>query len=118
MYKLFLALLCLETIAAAVLVTYVSYSKLDELESYFNKNEAVQRNKRYWPGKMPYDKMMRLSLIASLLTISKFYIRDGEMTEEEYNAIPRGLKRWVIWPQYLGLQLAVCVGVWYFIKPH
>ncbi|WP_017476909.1 hypothetical protein [Pseudomonas sp. PAMC 26793] len=117
MYKLITSTLVLESVAVASLMTYANYMKLDELERYFIKNEAVQQNKRYWPGKMPYDKMMRMVLISNLLTMPRRYIRDGEITEEEYNSIPRSLKRWATWPGYLGLQLVVCAGLWYFLKP-
>jgi len=117
MDTLITVMLCIEVMVLGGIVTYVNYRKLDELESYFSENEVVQRNKRFWSGKMPYDKMMRMALLGSLFMIPGAYIRDGEMTEEEFNSVPSHLKRWVLWPDYLGIQWLVCAGLWYCLKP-
>jgi hypothetical protein len=114
--KLFILILVLITpFVGLVLTWFVEYKKLDELESYFSENECVQRNKRFWGRNQPVDKTMRLSVIIGFFTLPKVHVRRGDVTEQELDSVPRGLRCWVTWPFYFGAiwLLACCIGfVW------
>ncbi|WP_438665623.1 hypothetical protein [Pseudomonas proteolytica] len=116
---MFNALLLLETFVLLGVMLFVEYTKLDELESYFSKNEVVQRNKRFWSRNRRIDRTMRMSVIACFLFHPTKYIRHGDVTYEELAAIPLTLKRWVVWPSFWGFfWLFRCVAALLWDKFH
>jgi len=95
------------------LLVYVAKTKLDLIEVYF-KDNTVMIGKRRWWGRNSYnDRMTKTLAIGSLLVLSKLYIRQGWLTEQELEPIPVALKRWLIAPYYLGmLFLSICIIIW------
>lgn len=97
------------------LMLFAEYTKLDEVESYFSHNERVRGNKRFWRRKEWIDRQYRMLLIFEFLCDSKRHVRAGVVTEAELASVPLALKRWVVWPYYLGfiwLITTVVGSVW------
>ncbi|MBT1262608.1 hypothetical protein Q1J68_27800 [Pseudomonas pergaminensis] len=93
---------------------FVEYTKLDEVESYFSQNEMVCGNKRFWSRNRWIDRQYRMMLIAEMLSDSKRHLKAGVVTEAELASIPISLKRWVVWPYYLGFMWLIATAVWSF----
>lgn len=112
---IFLILAFLSPFVLLGLDLFVKYKKLDELESYFSENEAVQRNKRFWRRNQLIDKTMRLSVLIGFLTQPNTHMKGGAVTARELASVPLALRRWATWPFYFGAVwlLACCIGlVW------
>ncbi|CRM71053.1 hypothetical protein [Pseudomonas sp. 58 R 3] len=45
-------------------------------------------------------------LIFEFLSDSTRHVKAGVVTEDELASVPLALKRWVVWPYYLGVYLA------------
>lgn len=93
---------------------FVEYTKLDEVERYFSQNEMVCGNKRFWRRNRWIDRQYRMMLIAEMLSDSKRHLKAGVVTEAELASIPLSLKRWVVWPYYLGFMWLIATAVWSF----
>jgi hypothetical protein len=111
-YDFFTVTLLLWMLINLGLLLFVAYRKLDELESYFTENEAVQRTKRFWRRSLPIDKTMRMVVIVELLSMPKRHLKKGEVTEAELTSVPVALKRWAVWPYYGGMVLMVLAIIW------
>lgn len=97
------------------LMLFAEYTKLEEVESYFSHNERVRGNKRFWRRKEWIDRQYRMLLIFEFLSDSKRHVKGGVVTEAELASVPLALKRWVVWPYYLGfiwLITTVVGAVW------
>lgn len=89
------------------LMLFAEYRKLEALESYFTENEKVRRNKRFWGRNQRIDRLHRMLLIIGFLSMPKFHVKAGLVTEAELASVPLALKRWALWPYRLA-------GVWCF----
>ncbi|MFB3303994.1 hypothetical protein [Pseudomonas sp. AMR01] len=94
------------------LMLFAEYTKLDEVESYFSKNEKVLANKRFWGGGQRIDRLFRMLLMVEILWIPKPYLKAGFVTEAELASVPLALKRWVLWPYYFGFIWLIATVVW------
>ena len=94
------------------LMLFAEYTKLDEVESYFSHNERVRGNKRFWRRKEWIDRQYRMLLIFEFLSDSKRHVKAGVVTEAELASVPLALKRWVLWPYYLGFIWLITTVVW------
>lgn len=94
------------------LMLFAEYTKLDEVESYFSHNERVRGNKRFWRRKEWIDRQYRMLLIFEFLSDSKRHVKAGVVTEAELASVPLALKRWVLWPYYLGFTWLITTVVW------
>jgi hypothetical protein len=94
------------------LLFFAEYRKLDELESYFSENEKVRYHKRFWKRNQRIDRMYRLLLMFELLSDSKRFVKAGLVTEAELASVPLALKRWALWPYYLGFIWGIALVVW------
>ncbi|WP_017479151.1 hypothetical protein [Pseudomonas sp. PAMC 26793] len=111
----FVIVLFIEALVMLGADLFVKYKKLDELESYFSENDAIQRNKRFWRKNRLIDKTMRLSVIIGFLMQPQAHIKAGKVTAKELASVPLALRRWATWPFYFGIAwlLACCMGlVW------
>lgn len=95
------------------LVLFAEYTKLDEVENYFCENERVLTNKRFWGGGQWIDRQFRMLLMVEILWAPKRYVKAGLVTEAELVSVPLALKRWVLWPYYLGYIWLAATVVWY-----
>lgn len=95
------------------LVLFAEYTKLDEVENYFSENEKVLTNKRFWGGGQRIDRQFRMLLMVEILWAPKRYVKAGLVTEAELVSVPLALKRWVLWPYYLGYIWLAATVVWY-----
>lgn len=95
------------------LVLFAEYTKLDEVENYFSENEKVLTNKRFWGGGQRIDRQFRMLLMVEILWAPKRYVKAGQVTEAELVSVPLALKRWVLWPYYLGYIWLAATVVWY-----
>ena len=111
-YLAFTILVSAGSLVVLALILFAEYRKLDELESYFTENEAVQRTKRFWRRNLPIDKTMRMVVIVELLSMPKRHLKKGEVTEAELTSVPVALKRWAVWPYYGGMVLMVLAIIW------
>ena len=96
------------------LMIFAEYTKLEEVESYFSQNERVHDNKRFWRRNQWIDRQYRMLLVFEYLSYSKRHVKAGDVTEAELASVPLALKRWVVWPYYLGYIWAVGTAVWTF----
>lgn len=94
------------------LMLFAEYTKLDEVESYFSKNEKVLANKRFWGGGQWIDRQYRMLLMVEILGTPKPYLKAGLVTEAELASVPLALKRWVLWPYYFGYIWLIATVVW------
>ena len=108
----FTILLFTELLVGLGFMFYAEYTKLEALESYFSENEIVCNNKRFWGKNRRIDRFHRMLLINDLLSMPKFHMKRGDVTEVELAAIPLSLKRWALWPYRLGMIWAVGMVVW------
>jgi hypothetical protein len=113
--KLITLLIGVDFLIAIPLVLYADYVKLPELEKYFEGNEIVQLNKVRWPSKLPMHRAFRMGQISNFLSLSRRYIRLGDVTEEEVASVPLSLKRWATWPYYFLYQMFMCMGLHYVL---
>ena len=51
-------------------------------------------------------------LIFEFLSDSKRHVKAGVVTEAELASVPLALKRWVLWPYYLGFTWLITTVVW------
>ncbi|MCF5669186.1 hypothetical protein [Pseudomonas marginalis] len=96
------------------LLIIAKYTKLDEVERYFSQNERVQDNKRFWKRNQWIDRQYRMMLISDFFSDSKRYLEAGIVTEAELASVPLALKRWMVWPYYVGYIWAFGTAVWTF----
>ena len=94
------------------LALFAEYTKLNEVESYFTHNERVRANKRFWRKNHWIDRQYRMLLMFDLLSDSARYVKAGVVTEAELVSVPLALKRWVLWPYYLGLIWVIGTVAW------
>nr|WP_314567488.1 hypothetical protein [uncultured Pseudomonas sp.] len=91
---------------------FAEYTKLDEVERYFSQNERVRDNKCFWSRNRWIDRQYRMMLIFGFLSDSKRHVKAGVVTEAELASVPLALKRWVVWPYYLGFIWLIATVVW------
>lgn len=91
---------------------FAEYKKLDEVESYFGENERVRDNKRFWSRNQWIDRQHRMMLLSEFFSDSKHYLKAGVVTEAELASVPLALKRWMVWPYYIGYVWALETIVW------
>ncbi|WP_426215009.1 hypothetical protein [Pseudomonas sp. DWRC2-2] len=94
------------------LMIFAEYTKLDEVERHFSQNERVRNNKRFWCRNQWIDRQYRMLLILAFFSDSKRYMEAGVVTEAELASVPLALKRWVVWPYYVGYIWALGTVVW------
>ncbi|NWD79276.1 hypothetical protein HX891_02750 [Pseudomonas reactans] len=94
------------------LMIFAEYTKLDEVERHFSQNERVRDNKRFWCRNQWIDRQYRMLLILAFFSDSKRYMEAGVVTEAELASVPLALKRWVVWPYYVGYIWALGTVVW------
>lgn len=94
------------------LMIFAEYTKLDEVESHFSQNERVRDNKRFWCRNQWIDRQYRMLLILAFFSDSKRYMAAGVVTGAELASVPLALKRWVVWPYYVGYIWALGTAVW------
>ncbi|MBV4451494.1 MULTISPECIES: hypothetical protein [Pseudomonas] len=91
---------------------FAEYKKLDEVESYFSENERVRDNKRFWSRNQWIDRQYRMLLLSEFFSDSKHYLKAGVVTEAELASVPLALKRWMVWPYYIGYVWVLETAVW------
>ncbi|WP_426160849.1 hypothetical protein [Pseudomonas sp. DWR1-3-2b2] len=94
------------------LMIFAEYTKLDEVERHFSQNERVRDNKRFWCRNQWIDRQYRMLLILAFFSDSKRYMEAGVVTEAELASVPLALKRWVVWPYYVGYIWAFGTVMW------
>ncbi|OYT78802.1 hypothetical protein [Pseudomonas sp. PGPPP2] len=94
------------------LMLFAEYTKLDKVESYFSQNERVRDNKRFWRRNQWIDRQYRMLLMFEYLSDSARHVKAGVVTEAELASVPLTLRRWVLWPYYLGLIWTIAAVVW------
>lgn len=94
------------------LMIFAEYTKLDEVERHFSQNERVRDNKRFWCRNQWVDRQYRMLLILAFFSDSKRYMEAGVVTEAELASVPLALKRWVVWPYYVGYIWAFGTVMW------
>ncbi|WP_346266442.1 hypothetical protein [Pseudomonas sp. WS 5027] len=78
LYALILIALAVGMYVSLGLTLYGQYKKLDELESYFSENKAVQRNKRFWGRNKRIDRVMRMSILIGFFMQPNHHIKRDE----------------------------------------
>ncbi|WP_426101363.1 hypothetical protein [Pseudomonas sp. PSPC3-3] len=94
------------------LMLFAKRTKLDELESYFSENAEVRKRKQLWGPNLRFGGFHRMGLMIDILLMSKRYVKEGLVTEEELACVPLSLKRWAVWPYCLAMILAISWGYW------
>ncbi|MGY1881469.1 hypothetical protein [Pseudomonas reactans] len=94
------------------LMIFAEYTKLDDVERHFSQNERVRDNKRFWCRNQWVDRQYRMLLILAFFSDSKRYMEAGVVTEAELASVPLALKRWVVWPYYVGYIWAFGTVMW------
>lgn len=112
LYTLILIALALGMFVSLGLLLYAEYKKLDEIESYFSENEAVQSNKRFWGRNKRIDRTMRMSILIGFFMQPKTHMKSNEVSREELESVPLALKRWVTWPFYFSAIYFVALTAW------
>ena len=100
------------SLVVLALILFAEYRKLDELESYFSENKAVQRNKRFWGRNKRIDRTMRMSIFIGFFMQPKTHIKSNEVTREELDSVPLALKRWATWPFYFSVIYFMALTTW------
>ena len=112
LYTLILIALALGMFVSLGLLLYAEYKKLDEIESYFSENKAVQRNKRFWGRNKRIDRVMRMSILIGFFMQPKTHIKRDELTRQELDSVPLALKRWATWPFYFSVIYFAALTAW------
>ena len=94
------------------LMIFAKHTKLDELESYFSENAEVRKRKQLLGPNPRFGGFHRMGLMIDILLMSKRYVKEGFVTEEELACVPLSLKRWAVWPYRLAMILAISWGYW------
>ncbi|WP_439899091.1 hypothetical protein [Pseudomonas veronii] len=113
--SLFLAytiVMIMGTFVVLGLMLFAKRTKLDELESYFSENAEVRKRKQLWGPSPRFGGFHRVGLMIDILLMSKHYVKEGLVTEEELVCVPLSLKRWAVWPYRLAMILAISWGYW------
>ena len=97
------------------LSTYVVNTKLDLVGPYFNNNAMIIGDRRWWGGSSFKDRSMRQGVISMMIMFPKMFIWRGLLTQQEVDAIPLKLKRWIKAPLYFEIPfflaaIAFCIG--------
>ncbi|MBV6753931.1 hypothetical protein KV580_26805 [Pseudomonas chlororaphis] len=87
------------------LSAYITKTKLDLVEAYFDNNEMMIGDRKWWGGKSYKHRSMRLCLIGIVIMFPRVFIWRRLVTQQELDAIPQGLKRWSKAPLYLEIPL-------------
>ena len=82
------------------LFLYVSYFKLNEIESHLQNCPTIISNKKFWSGIGPHSRAQRL-INASIVLRSHREWHEAEKPDmDEVRNFPTNLKRWVFYPFY------------------
>jgi len=94
---------------------YVVSTKLDLVEPYFNNNAMIIGDRRWWGGNSFKDRSMRQGLISMMVMFPRVFIWRGLLTQQELDAIPLKLKRWIKAPLYFEIPFflaAIAFWIW------
>jgi hypothetical protein len=86
-----LALFFLVFIAFVVLI-YLAYRRLDEMEDLLNKCSLITPNQRVW-GNSIRGRMIRLSAVTAAVVLPRWNVKRGAVDLQQVQAFPRNLKR-------------------------
>ncbi|MDA8482641.1 hypothetical protein NNO07_06130 [Pseudomonas resinovorans] len=88
-------------VAWLLLNLYMSYRDLEQMKAAFPKSRYVQGQLSLWRGRDPIARSMQVNAICSVVMISGFYLKRGEVEPDELANFPAHLKSRVVLSSWL-----------------
>lgn len=97
------------------LFLYVSYFKLNEIESHLQNCPTIISNKEFWSGIGPRDRAQRLINASIVLRARGEWYEAEKPDMDEVRNFPANLRRWVFYPfyySYVFFLITIAGAIW------